>query len=58
LDYKYLSMDNKGLEWISYDKREDWKDVIPIFQTEHERSVATIAYSEKCKLLMYVCSIT
>jgi len=36
-----------NIGWMPYSKLADWKDVVPIFQSEQERSVVNIAYSEK-----------
>uniref|UniRef100_A0A915L141 Protein farnesyltransferase/geranylgeranyltransferase type-1 subunit alpha n=1 Tax=Romanomermis culicivorax TaxID=13658 RepID=A0A915L141_ROMCU len=37
--------------WIPYDKRSEWSDLTPIFQTDEEKSVVNIAYSEKLALV-------
>lgn len=44
----FVKMDDQDPGWIAYDKREGWKDVTPVYQTETERSVINIAYSQKC----------
>jgi len=36
-----------NLGWMPYSKLADWKDVVPVFQSDKERSVVNIAYSEK-----------
>ena len=40
--------------WIPYSQRKEWSDVKPLQQNEGPDPVAKIAYSDKCKFIIYV----
>ena len=39
--------------WIPYSQRKEWSDVKPLQQNEGPDPVAKIAYSDKCKFIIY-----
>ena len=47
------SSDSEPEDFILYQDREEWKDVVPVAQDDGPVAIVAIAYSEQCMLLLY-----